>query len=315
MIGQTLAPDGIAPQHAEKPRVLLVEDDRMSQLMIDTMLKQLGYAVETAANGVEAYAMLRENPTRADIVVTDRMMPMMDGITLTRRLKREEATKLMPVILLTGASEAGDIGAGIEAGAFYYLTKPCDAGLLERVLRSAGDAVSRRRRVRSELQAHQLGFANMQMVKFTLRMPEEVEPVVSLLASMATHPESVIQGLADLVGNAIEHGLYRLGQAEKQRLDAEHGVTQELARRAADPQFAGQVEVSAVRKDGGIAYVVKDSGPGFAWRQHIRADPARATAATGRGIARAAIIFDRLSYNEEGNTAFAVHSEQVKERW
>jgi CheY-like chemotaxis protein len=97
-------------------RVLLVEDDRMAQLMISTMLNDLGYQVETADNGAEAYAMLRENPERVDFLLTDRFMPALDGLGLTRRLKRETPTRHLPIIMLTGTGDAASVAEGIEAG-------------------------------------------------------------------------------------------------------------------------------------------------------------------------------------------------------
>mgnify|MGYP001627920799 FL=1 len=117
--------------------VLLVDDDRIGLEMLKTMVDGLGFNVETAANGAEAYAMVREGENRFDLVITDRMMPVMDGLALTRKLKREPEYSDMPIVMLTGKTEAEDVAAGLEIGAFYYLLKPAEGALVASVLDSA----------------------------------------------------------------------------------------------------------------------------------------------------------------------------------
>src|SRR5262249_33387649 len=80
---------------------------------------------------------------------------------------------------------------------------------------------------------------------------------------------------------------------------------EELQARAKAPARAGFVEVTAQRRDGGVHYMIKDPGPGFAWRTYINADPSRAGSSCGRGVARAAILFDKLAYSPEGNVVAA----------
>lgn len=299
----------------QKPKVLLVEDDRMARMMNQSMLERLGYLVECAGNGVEAYTMLRENPRRADMVVSDRMMPILDGLALVRRLKREKATSMLPVILLTSASEVEDISSGIEAGAFYYLTKPVAEPVIDRVLKAAWSHVGRQLSIKTKLQSHQAAFTNMQMMQFVLSKPPEIEPVASLLASICGEPERVMPGLFELLQNGLEHGLMGLGFEEKQKLIMERRFDEEFARRAASLGPNKRVEASAVRKEGKITFLVKDSGKGFAWQKFLRPDPARAMAVCGRGIARASTVFSELKYNQQGNMAIAVVEEGKDEIW
>lgn len=296
-------------------RVLLVEDDRMSRMLVTGHIEQLGYTVESAGNGVDAYTMLRENPARADIVVSDRMMPVMDGLALTRRIKRDPALQALPVVLLTGAAEAADIADGVAAGAFYYLTKPVEPALLAQVLESARKEIVRTQRIREVLASHQGAFSNMQEVKFALTAPSEVEGVAGLLASLAPVPEKILPGLIDLISNAVEHGRLRIGLEVKQCLMESGQFEAEVQRRLQDSAYGGIVLASAVRAQDGIRFMVKDPGAGFNWRRFIHPDPSRANAASGRGIARAAIIFDRVVYNEEGNLAVALHTPRRAERW
>ncbi|MGR3755645.1 MAG: response regulator [Tranquillimonas sp.] len=299
-----------APERPEVLRVLLAEDDNAAAMMLTGQLNRQGHRVERAANGAEAYGLLREDPARADIVITDRIMPVMDGVALIRRLRRETATASLPTILLTGDEDTGD---AVAAGAFYHLVKPVPQDMLRRVLAAAGQEIGRRRRQQEALRRHQSAFADLQQVRFTLNRLDQVDAVASFLGSLSPRPERSVVGLTELLRNGIEHGLMRLGLAAKQRHLAEGTLETELARRA--DAVTGEVEATGLRRNGTIVYVIRDSGPGFRWQPFINSDPSRSQAASGRGIARAAVTFDRLSYDAPGKAAVAVVSSHDRHIW
>lgn len=306
-----------AAQEGSGPaRVMIVDDDRFSLSVFEQMVSSLGFLTETASDGAEAFAMLRENPRRADIVITDRMMPVMDGFALTKRLKREPATRGIPVILLTGSNVAEDIAAGLDAGAFYYLTKPPSPDLVRSVIESARNEINRQRNVASRLAVHQAAFNNVSVLRMTLSSPDEVEGVCSLLASLHTEPEAVIQGIYELVQNGVEHGVLRFGYQDKAALLASGRWHDQLKQRAKDPAYRGEVEATMVRRDGRLVLAVKDSGPGFDWRPFLAADPSRAGALNGRGIARANnYTFEKLAYNAAGNEVVGVIQAKKEIEW
>ena len=102
--------------------ILVADDEPAICEMICTGLELAGYKTRKAANGQIALQMIiNEQP---DLVVLDWMMPMMSGPELTARLKREERTKDIPVILLTARAEEDDKIKGLECGADDYITKP-----------------------------------------------------------------------------------------------------------------------------------------------------------------------------------------------
>lgn len=298
-------------------RVLLVDDDRMSLTVIQSEIEDLGFIVDTAVNGAEAYAMMREHPDRYSIVVTDRMMPVMDGLALTRRLKNDPSTSNVPVVLLTGATEPADVSAGLEAGAFYYLTKPPETALVRSVLGSALKEVRRQKSASDRLSSHQSAFRNIQVLRMTLSTPDEVEPVCSLLSSLHDEPEKIVQGVFELVQNAVEHGVLRFGLQEKARHLEAGSWDRALATRSRDPAYAkGSVEATILRKDAGLVLIVKDTGPGFDWKRFLAADPSRSALKCGRGIARAnAFIFDKLVYNQAGNEVTAAIRQERPLKW
>src|SRR4029453_2478376 len=107
----------------ESAGTILVADDLQTNLdVLERMLGSQGYRVLTARDGEEALAIIaREQP---DVVLTDVRMPRRDGFGLCRELKATAATRLIPVVLMTGASEADDRAQAIEAGARGSLGKP-----------------------------------------------------------------------------------------------------------------------------------------------------------------------------------------------
>lgn len=101
------------------PRVLVVDDEASLRDFVRRNLDVRGYRVETAANGLEALAHLKRQPF--DLVILDLMMPHMDGLETTRRLRQEST---VPVIVLSALGEESDKVAALELGADDYLTKP-----------------------------------------------------------------------------------------------------------------------------------------------------------------------------------------------
>ena len=103
-------------------RILVAEDDPNSIKLLNFRLKSLGHEVISAVDGREALEIaVKEKP---DLVLLDVMMPVMDGFQVLRKLKSQEETKNIPVIMLTAKAQEKDIVVGLEAGAVDYITKP-----------------------------------------------------------------------------------------------------------------------------------------------------------------------------------------------
>ncbi|MCE8010203.1 phosphate regulon transcriptional regulator PhoB [Billgrantia desiderata] len=102
--------------------VLIVDDEAPIREMIAVALEMADYRVLEAANAQSAHSMIVDN--QPDLLLLDWMMPGTSGIELARRLKREEATRELPIIMLTAKSEEDNKILGLEAGADDYITKP-----------------------------------------------------------------------------------------------------------------------------------------------------------------------------------------------
>lgn len=106
----------------KKLKVLVVDDEEAIRDMIQFALEQAGMKVSTASSAYEA--ILKINEKRPDIILMDWMMPGVSGIELTRRLRKDDHTSDIPIIMLTARITEDDKVTGLEAGADDYLIKP-----------------------------------------------------------------------------------------------------------------------------------------------------------------------------------------------
>lgn len=123
---------------------LIVDDSDAVRGMLVEHLSRLGFAVEQAANGMEAIALAARMQTLA-IVLLDWDMPGMDGLEVLRRLRAEASTRELPVVMLTTEHELPFVESALNAGASEYLMKPFDAQtVLEKLLLLGVDPEVRR---------------------------------------------------------------------------------------------------------------------------------------------------------------------------
>jgi diguanylate cyclase (GGDEF)-like protein len=125
--------DELGAEPEERPDlILVVDDDQDNASFVEFNLKMHGYEVIRARDGEQALEVMEDQ--RPDLAVVDWMMPRMDGVELTRRLRAEPLTSALPVIMLTAKSMTVDKVVGLTAGVDDYLVKPFDtAELIARV--------------------------------------------------------------------------------------------------------------------------------------------------------------------------------------
>ncbi len=108
--------------------ILVVDDDLFNRVVLSTSLKEEGYAVETAEDGMQALEMLDTRPF--DVVLLDLLMPEMDGYQVLEKMKASASLRNIPVIIVSSLDEMDSILRCIAMGATDYLPKPFDAQLL-----------------------------------------------------------------------------------------------------------------------------------------------------------------------------------------
>jgi PAS domain S-box-containing protein len=107
-----------------KPVILVVDDISQNNDLLEAYLVPQGYEIIKAVSGEEALEKLAGN--QIDLILLDVMMPGMDGFEVTRRIRQDKKTKLMPIILVTALKETEDRIKGIQAGCDDYISKPFD---------------------------------------------------------------------------------------------------------------------------------------------------------------------------------------------
>ena len=109
----------------DKPVILIVDDQPQDIELLEAHLVPQGYEIVKAASGEEALEKLSSN--QIELILMDVLMPPgMDGFEVTRRIRRDTAHRLIPIILITALQETEDRVKGIEAGCDDFLSKPLD---------------------------------------------------------------------------------------------------------------------------------------------------------------------------------------------
>ncbi|WP_148864889.1 hybrid sensor histidine kinase/response regulator [Marinobacter fonticola] len=119
-------------QPSEGLSILLVEDNRVNQIVASSMLRKLGYRVDLAENGERAISAL--NHSRYDIVLMDCQMPVLDGYEATERIRRNPAWRELPIIAVTANVMQGDKDDCLAVGMNDYITKPYNKHELQNII-------------------------------------------------------------------------------------------------------------------------------------------------------------------------------------
>lgn len=105
-------------------RILIVDDSPTEQATLSRMLENHGHKTTIVANGNEALEKVRE--TAPDVILMDIVMPELNGFQATRKLSQDEATRHIPIIIVTSKTQETDKIWGMRQGAKGYLTKPVE---------------------------------------------------------------------------------------------------------------------------------------------------------------------------------------------
>jgi two-component system phosphate regulon response regulator PhoB len=169
--------------------ILIVDDEQSIREMIQMALEMAGYTCQQAANAREAHIAIVDN--KPDLVLLDWMMPETSGVELLRRLRRDEVTATVPVIMLTAKTDESQKIHGLDTGADDYVTKPFSP----RELIARIKAVLRRGSGTGQEALLQAGLLELDPVAqrvFVAGQPVTMGPTeYRLLHFFMTHPERV----------------------------------------------------------------------------------------------------------------------------
>jgi CheY-like chemotaxis protein/anti-sigma regulatory factor (Ser/Thr protein kinase) len=293
----------IMPVSESAPRVLAVDDEAFNLDILGEYLEEDGYAVSLAIDGRDALNKLAEiGPV--DVIVLDRMMPLMDGMECLKHLKADPRFCDIPVIMQTAAASHEQIRQGIEGGVFYYLTKPYESEVLLSLVRAALAEARLKASLRMEVRQNRQVLGLMETAEFRFQALSEARNLAVFLANCFPEPERVVYGLSELMVNAVEHGNLGISYSEKTSLIIEGRWEAEVAHRLSLPEYADRyAQLSYSATPDYVSIAISDQGSGFDPAAYLELSPERATDPNGRGIATARLLsFDSLDYSGRGNT-------------
>ncbi|MCP3898571.1 MAG: response regulator [Desulfobacteraceae bacterium] len=290
--------------------VLAVDDETYNLKIISYHLKDENFEVVTAGDGVEAWDLLTKNPERFDTILLDRSMPRMSGMEVLKKIKLHDTLKTIPVIFQTAMKHQDDILEGLQAGAYYYLTKPYKRDDLRTIVNAAVSDSIKYKKLKDKTDKVLKAFAYIKKGEFEVFTPQQGEQLSALLSSACPEPRKVVVGLWELILNGIEHGNLGISYDEKSKLNKDSQWASEIQRRLSlSENKAKSVEVHMNRYESDIEFIVQDQGDGFDWQSYLDISPERAFDSHGRGIAMACMYsFDKVEYHGNGNIVSAVVS-------
>jgi CheY-like chemotaxis protein len=115
-------------------RILVAEDDPTTQILCAEMIRSLGHECFISPDGNHAYTAMLTDSNEFDLLITDVMMPGLDGRDLVRKLRDHHAYKKLPIIVMSAVIGPKQINTLLEAGATYFMPKPFEISVLEEYL-------------------------------------------------------------------------------------------------------------------------------------------------------------------------------------
>jgi DNA-binding response OmpR family regulator len=164
-------------------KILIVEDEADILHLVSLYLEKEGFRISTAGTGVHALKLVKEE--RPDLIILDLMLPEMDGLEVCKKIRLNQDTAMIPILMLTAKAEESDTVIGLELGADDYVTKPFSPkalvarvkALLRRMDRSANEAQS----------VHQYGSLVIDLSRHEVRVRDREIPLTAKEFGLLEH--------------------------------------------------------------------------------------------------------------------------------
>ncbi len=283
--------------------ILIIDDDENNLQILEMDLEDEPYGIIKATDGVKGWQQLQDNKEKIRVILLDRMMPNMDGMQFMQKVMADPTVSKIPVIMQTAAAEKEQVIQGVQAGVYYYLTKPYEQDIMLSLVRAAIKDFEELNVLKKELEQYKKKLNIVQESRFEIRTLADVRYLTTFLSNFFPDPDRVVLGISELLLNSLEHGNLGITYEEKTRLILENIWEKEIIRLQDLPEFKEKkVLVHFKRENDYILLNIKDEGKGFDWNEYLDITPERATHCHGRGVALSKMIsFDEIQYNGCGN--------------
>jgi len=277
-----------------------VDDQEALRSLLARLLEREGFDAVQAEDGAQAVEMFRsESPL---VVVSDIMMPRMDGLTLLNEIRRIDRNAT--VILMTGQGNEDVLLKALRGGATNFFKKPFN-------VRELIDEI--RKVVEFRLEAARSSLFSPLLVEETKRfvMPRADSPFFPIINQITLQlpcllpQEDILNlkiGIEEVITNAIEHGNLGISFEEKSKAIQEGRLAELIADKGRESDAAGRaVGITSRLSPRLFEITIRDDGKGFDWRTLPAVEPENLLAFNGRGIFLTKIYFDEVTYNNAGN--------------
>ncbi len=287
-------------------QILIIDDDANNRMIIEGFLKlgpNASHHILQCQNGKEGLEVLKNNLESIDLILLDRMMPIMSGVDFSNNVNADQELKKIPVIMQTASSENEHLFEGFKLGVYHYLVKPYSPTVLNSIVKSAIDFYTKQRELTGEVHNSKTLFKYVDQAVFKIKSLEDANLMSVSLAKLFPRPDKVVLGISEMLVNAIEHGNLQISYTEKTELNLQSNWHSEVEKRLNLPENCDKyVTISYLKHDNEIVLAIKDQGNGFDYKKYLEFDPSRSTDNHGRGIAFANhLSFDGIEYLGNGN--------------
>jgi len=290
-----------SPISNERGRLILaIDDDPMVHKLLEFSLKDSNYPLQCLPDAEAGQKFLSTGGPEVLAIILDWEMPGMSGLDFLEWLKSQEQYRTIPVIMLTGRNRKDEIKAGIDAGAYYYVTKPFNKDFLRSILQAAISDYLNLKVLKEQVESARNPFDTLIEGIFRIRSIEEAQKLSVLIANATPNAEETLI-ICELFNNAIEHGNLGISYLDKSNLIDSNNLQSEINRRLELPEYKNKFAEVSFKKDGQYLRVtIIDQGEGFDFNNYLKFDESRVFDTHGRGIALANSILN-IRYMGKGN--------------
>ncbi|MBN2737363.1 MAG: response regulator [Spirochaetales bacterium] len=285
---------------SSKPKILIVDDEDILRRLLVRFMANEGFEPIEAPDGPEAIELFRlKHP---DVVLSDVMMPEMDGINLLKELRCIDPSAV--VILMTGFGNEQVLLNSLRAGANNFFKKPFN---FKEMLETVNNVLKYKLHI--DPTPFYSPFLQEEKKEFLIETGKaNLLPIINQITVHLKNvfPENDIMnlkiGIEEMLNNALEHGNLNISSQEKHRA-IEDGCYGQLLQNRMSEQFNSRKKIvlnSQLSKDK-LKVVIKDEGRGFNWKSLPEPFMENLLRFNGRGIFLTKIFFDEVVYNEKGN--------------
>ena len=294
--------------------ILVVDDSTVDQRLAGGLLeKDENFTLRYAIHGADALEKIKDE--RPDLVLTDLVMPEMDGLELVSMVRSEYPS--LPVILMTSAGNEEICVQALQAGAASYVPKRALAQRLSETVYQVIEVSTHERTVSRLMECMTMNHCTFELDNDNALIPPMVNYLLEEAARMGACDEMdrtrIGVALEESLVNALCHGNLEVGS--ELRGDDDEAYYNLLAeRRGKEPYKSRRIHLDVTLTRESAKFAIRDEGPGFNPDDlPDPTDPANLEKACGRGVLLMRSFMDEVSYNEAGNCVTLVKKAKKKD--